>query len=257
MAEGYILGNLDLSSIALWLFFGFFVALVIWIQRENMREGYPLENDDGTPAASTGLFPLPEDKTFRLPHGRGEVTVPSGQAPDRTNIALAREHDSGGFPFDPTGDPLVDGVGPAAWATRKDEPELDGHGRPKILPMSKMDGFHVAAGRDPHELPVVAGDGAIVGRIVDMWVDEPEQLVRYLEVELNAEFGTGNRLIPLTLARIWSNQVSVKSIFGEHFANVPMIASPSQVTKLEEDKVSAYFGGGHLYASAKRLEPQI
>jgi photosynthetic reaction center H subunit len=29
------------------------------------------------------------------------------------------------------------------------------------------------------------------------------------------------------------------------------------VTKLEEDKVSAYYGGGHLYADVKRLEPQI
>jgi len=33
-------------------------------------------------------------------------------------------------------------------------------------------------------LPVVAGDGKIVGMINDMWVDEPEQLVRYLELEL-------------------------------------------------------------------------
>lgn len=37
MTEDYILGNLDLASISLWLFFIFFVGLVIWIQRENQR----------------------------------------------------------------------------------------------------------------------------------------------------------------------------------------------------------------------------
>ncbi|MDA0963011.1 MAG: photosynthetic reaction center subunit H, partial [Proteobacteria bacterium] len=26
---------------------------------------------------------------------------------------------------------------------------------------------------------------------------------------------------------------------------------------LEEDKVSAYYGGGHLYADASRQEPQL
>lgn len=106
-------------------------------------------------------------------------------------------------------------------------------------------------------MPVIAGDGEIVGKIVDMWIDEPEQMVRYLEIELDAEFGEGTRLVPLTLARIWLNAVHVKSIYGKHFAKVPTIKSATQVTKLEEDKVSAYYGGGHLYADVKRLEPQI
>ena len=257
MTDGYIFGTLDLASISLWLFFIFFVGLVVWLQRENMREGYPLMDEDGTQADAGGVFPLPGDKTFKLPHGRGELTVPSGQQVDRSEFALGKVHESGGFPFDPTGNPLTDGVGPASWATRRDEPELDGHGHPKIVPMSATEHFHVASGSDPRGLPVVAGDGAIVGMISDMWIDEPEQLVRYLEIELDAEFGTGKRLVPMTLARIWKNQVSIKSIFGEHFANVPTIAAPAQVTKLEEDKISGYYGGGHLYASARRLAPQI
>ncbi len=257
MADGYIFGNVDLASISLWLFFIFFVALVVWLQRENMREGYPLMDEDGTQADAGGVFPLPADKTFTLPHGRGVLTVPSGQQPDRTTLALARTHDSGGFPFDPTGNPLADGVGPASWATRRDEPELDGKGHPKIVPMSATEHFHVAAGRDPRGLPVRAGDGAIVGRITDMWIDEPEQLVRYLEIGLDGAFGTGTRLVPMTMARIRSNSVDIKSIFGEHFAGVPTIAAPSQVTKLEEDKISGYYGGGYLYASTDRLEPQL
>ncbi len=250
-------GEVDLASVSLWLFWIFFAGLIFYIQRENMREGYPLEDDDGNAAPNQGLFPVPEDKTFVLPHGRGEVTVPSRQNPDRTDIALARTSKSNGFPLVPTGDPLADGVGPASWAPRRDAPELDGHGHPKIVPMARTESFHVAAGRDPRGLPVMAGDGEVVGKIVDMWVDEPEQLVRYLEIELDADHGGGTRLVPMTLARIKSNRVAIHSIYGKHFAGVPKHASPAQVTLLEEDKISAYYAGGKLYADQDRLEPQL
>ena len=120
--------------------------------------------------------------------------------------------------------------------------------------MASSDHFHVSAGRDPRGLPVQAGDGAIVGKISDMWVDEPEQLVRYLEIELD---DGGKRLVPMTLARIKSDRVAIHSIYGEHFAGVPTTASASQVTKLEEDKISAYYAGGKLYADTSRLEPQL
>ena len=123
--------------------------------------------------------------------------------------------------------------------------------------MSGSEHFRVYAGRDPRGLPVVAGDGAIVGKVTDMWIDEPEQLVRYLELEIDAEYGGGSRLVPITFTRIWGNRVKIRSIFGEHFAGVPQIASPQQITKLEEDKVSAYYGGGTLYASQARLDPQL
>ena len=41
-----------------------------------------------------------------------------------------------GYPLEPTGDPMKDGVGPASWVARRDVPELDAHGHPKIIPMS-------------------------------------------------------------------------------------------------------------------------
>ena len=257
MINDYPFGNLDLASLSLWLFFIFFVGLVIWIQRENQREGYPLVDEDGSQADAGSVWPNPADKTFVLPHGRGTLTVPSGQPADRDDFHgnLTREFASGGFPYDPTGNPLEQGVGPAAWANRRDEPELDGHGNPKIVPMKGDAHFTVAAGNDPRGLPVRAGDKKIVGMVSDMWVDEPEQLVRYLEIEL--EGGAGTRLVPMTLCRIWRNTVDVKTLFGEHFAGVPKTAKPDVVTKLEEDKISAYYGGGVLYASKARLDPQI
>ncbi|MCD1627317.1 photosynthetic reaction center subunit H [Seohaeicola saemankumensis] len=250
-------GEFDLASLSLWLFWGFFALLIFYIQRENMREGYPMEDDDGNIAANQGLFPVPDDKTFKLPHGRGNVTVPSGQNPDRQDIALRKTAAGNGFPFEPTGDPMIDGVGPASWAPRRDVPELDGKGHPKIIPMVATEHFHVSAGRDPRGLPVQAGDLEIVGTIVDMWIDEPEQMVRYLEIKLDPAWGEGTRLVPMTLVKIKSDRVKIHSIFGKHFNNVPKIASPRQVTLLEEDKISGYYGGGKLYASQDRLEPQL
>ena len=250
-------GNFDLASLSIWLFWIFFALLIIYIQRENMREGYPLEDDDGNTAPNQGPFPVPSDKTFKLPHGRGELTVPSGQRPDRQKIALEKTAVANGFPFVPTGDPLADGVGPASWANRNDEPELDGKGHPKIVPMAATEHFHVAAGRDPRGLPVMAGDKEIVGQITDLWIDEPEQLVRYLEIELDADHGGGKRLVPMTLARIHKTHVKVLKIYGKHFEGVPKHASARQVTKLEEDKISAYYGGGTLYASDSRFGPKL
>lgn len=250
-------GEFDLASLTLWLFWGFFALLIFYIQRENMREGYPLEDDDGNVSPNQGLFPVPDDKTFKLPHGRGDVTVPSGQTTERKDLALRKTAAGNGFPFEPTGDPMIDGVGPASWAPRRDAPELDGKGHPKIIPMAATEHFHVSAGRDPRGLPVQAGDLEIVGTIVDMWIDEPEQLVRYLEIKLDPAWGEGTRLVPMTLTRIKSDRVKIHSIFGKHFANVPKTASPRQVTLLEEDKISGYYAGGKLYASADRLESQI
>ena len=255
--ERAFFADFDLASLTLWLFWVFFALLIYYLQTENMREGYPLEEDDGTPSNHKGAFPLPKDKTFILPHGRGTVTVPSGQNPERADIALRKTSRTAGFPLEPTGDPMRDGVGPASWAPRRDVPELDGRGHPKIVPMSAVEGFFVSAGRDPRGLAVLGGDGAVAGRVVDLWIDEPEQNVRYLEVELAAEVGSGTRLIPMPLARIKRTHVAVHSLFAAQFDGIPRIASGRQITLLEEDKVSGYVAGGKLYASRARQEPQL
>lgn len=250
-------GNFDLASAAIWAFWIFFAGLIYYLQTENMREGFPLVDDDGKPAPNQGPFPVPSDKTFILPHGRGQLTVPSGQRPDRTDIALARTSASNGAPYVPTGDPMADGVGPAAWANRRDVPELDAHGHPKIRPLSQLPDFKVSAGRDPRGKAVVAGDGEVVGRIVDLWVDVPEQLVRYLTVDLNPEGSGQHRLIPINLCRIQSDRVTVKSLYAHNFPGIPRTRSADQVTLLEEDKITAYFAGGTLYATPERLEPLL
>jgi photosynthetic reaction center H subunit len=241
-------GNFDLASLSIWLFWGFFALLIYYLQTENMREGYPLETEDGAAAPNQGPFPLPKPKTFLLPHGRGEVTVPNG-AREAREVALGRTAMSEGFPHAPTGNPMKDGVGPAAWAPRRDLPELDGHGHNKIVPMSSAEGFAVAAGRDPRGMPVQAGDGEVVGTISDMWVDAPEQLVRYLEIKLN---GGKVKLVPMPMAKIMSDRVRVQSLSSDLFAAVPATKSKTAITMLEEEKISAYYAGGTLYSTHKR-----
>lgn len=248
MLGTHFFGNFDLAALSIWLFWGFFALLIYYLQTENMREGYPLETEDGAKAANQGPFPLPSPKTFILPHGRGEVTLPNG-AREARELAMGRTAVSEGFPHAPLGDPMVDGLGPAAWAPRRDVPELDGHGHAKIVPMAQASSFGVSAGRDPRGLPVQAGDNEVVGRIRDMWVDAPEQLVRYLEIELNS----GNRrLVPMPMVKIWKDRVRINSLSSDLFDGVPATKSMSEVTLLEEEKISAYYAGGTLYAAEKR-----
>lgn len=246
-------GNFDLASLSIWLFWGFFALLIVYLQTENMREGYPLETEDGLAAPNQGPFPVPKPKTFRLPHGQGDVTVPSAAneaAHRRDSLALARTAVSEGFPHAPTGNALADGVGPASWTPRRDVPELDGHGHVKIQPMTQTTEMKVAAGRDPRGLPVQAGDLEVVGRICDMWIDVPEQMVRYLEIELNSG---ARRLVPMTMAKIWADRVRVNALTSDLFDGIPATKSMTQVTKLEEDKISGYVAGGYMYAKGRKF----
>lgn len=236
-------GNFDLASLSIWLFWGFFAALIWYIQRENMREGYPLENEDGSHANS--LLPLPAPKTFVLPHGRGEVTVPDYKREAR-EVQVGRTALSGGFPFAPTGDPMKDGVGPASWAPRRDIPELDGHGHNKIVPISKLSGFAVSAGRDPRGMKVISADAKVVGAVSDMWVDASEQVVRYLEVTLA---GGVKRLVPMPMSKITLDGVRVSALVAEHFGGIPTTRANDAITMLEEEKIMGYVAGGTMYSA--------
>jgi photosynthetic reaction center H subunit len=167
-----------------------------------------------------------------------------------------------GSPLIPTGNPMIDGVGAAAWADRADEPDRTFHGAPKIVPMRLDPTFSVAKGDpDPRGLPVEAVDKVVAGTVIELWVDRAEPQVRYYEVQLS---GTERRImLPAGFVQwpnfgLWGNdRLLVKSITAAQFADVPAIRRDDQITLLEEDKVMAYFAGGHLYATAARSEPII
>jgi photosynthetic reaction center H subunit len=90
--------------------------------------------------------------------------------------------------------------------------------------------------------------------VAELWVDKSEPQVRYLEVLVAAT--SRLVLVPVTCARIdvAGRRVQVKSITAAQFADVPDTKAFHQVTLLEEDRIQAYFAGGHLYAVPARAE---
>lgn len=186
-------------------------------------------------------------------------------AMDRVEYPLrARPVDNyNGSPLVPTGDPMRDGVGPAAYATRHDVPDRTVHGEAKIVPMRTAPGYFIEPrDPDPRGLPVKACDGVVAGTIAEVWVDRSEPQARYYEVELAA----GGRRVLLPVAFVqWPNfglfgkmdHVRVKAITAAQFAHVPGIRRDDQITLLEEDRIMAYFAGGHLYARRERQEPLL
>lgn len=159
-----------------------------------------------------------------------------------------------GAALEPTGDPMKDGVGAASYAAdRADRCDLTVDGRPRIQPLSMQPEYHLDhRDRDPRGMTVTAGDGVVVGKVTDLWIDLAEPTVRYLTVELNSG---GTVLLPMGYARIKRDGVYVTSIFGKHFPDVPKTRAADRITLLEEDKLVGYYAGGYRYAEPSRNEP--
>jgi len=249
---GNITGYIDLAQILLYVFWIFFAGLIWYLVLEGHREGYPMESGSSGRAVIKG-FPIPEPKTFLLEGGRS-VTVPDLTRKEPAYNAVA-SHPSSGSPIEPTGDAMTDAVGAGAYSNREDVPERTTHGVPLIQPLRIASDFSVAPQDvDPRGLPVMAGDGKQGGTVKDIWIDSAEMMFRYLEVEIT---GGKTVLLPITFSLIRRNQVEVHAIYARHFAAVPALKNPDQVTKLEEEKITAYYGGGTLYADVTRSEPLI
>jgi photosynthetic reaction center H subunit len=249
---GNITGYIDLAQILLYVFWLFFAGLIWYLVMENHREGYPMESSSSGRAIVKG-FPIPTPKTFFLEGGKS-VTVPdlTRKEPDYNAVVSSP---GSGSPIEPRGDAMNSAVGPGAYASREDVPERTAHGVPLIQPLRVASDFTVAPQDvDPRGLPVMAGDGKQGGTVKDIGIDSAEMMFRYLEVEVP---GGRTVLLPITFSLIRRNQVEVHAIYARHFAAVPALRNPDQVTKLEEEKITAYYGGGTLYADVKRSEPLI
>lgn len=254
--------HIDLALITLYLFWIFFIGLLVYLNRESCREGFPAIDDHrGRSLGEPGLLGLAKPKEFHLPGG--DVVLAPRPEPTEDPQNARPVAPFAGAPLIPVGDPMRAGFGPSAWAPRRDEVLTTLHGQPKIAPMRDLKGFEIVKGdRDPRGLPIVAGDGEIAGEVVDVWIDQEEAMIRYLEV--NA--GGRNILVPMTMAKvggtlaklgIWRPEVRVRSIMSDQFAGVPATKSPNTVTLLEEDKITAYFGGGTFFATNDRNLPAL
>lgn len=258
MTDANIVGSIDVAEIVLTLFFLFFVGLIFWLRREDRREGYPLEDEmTGMVEAPGGPLQDAAPKFFRLPFDRGIKAVPNFRDREPVNIAAERFEPYGGSPYIPTGNPLVDGIGPAAYANRAKYPDLDDHGHVRIVPMAADDNLKAvsmiipALSNDPRGMDVIAADGKVAGKVVDLWIDRAESVARYLAVDT----GTKTVLAPMTMARIWRGKVYLDAINAADYDGVPAIAAAAEITRYEEERIVAYFGGGYLYANRDRQEP--
>jgi len=270
MPTGAITGYIDVAQLVLYAFWIFFAGLIIYLRREDKREGYPLESDrsDRAPRVSVIGYPSPpEPKEYLLRNGEGIRQAPRPESFSGDIPGTSKSAPWDGSPLVPTGDPMRDEVGPASYAQREDVPDLTVEGGPKIVPMRVATDFMVESeDPDPRGMPVVAADGQVAGTVQDLWVDRSEHRILYFEVSLGAsddpEGGaveSRNRLLPYGFARVKFNsrQILVSSIMAKQFESVPRTARDDQITRLEEDRISAYFASGHLYAHPMREEPLI
>ncbi|MBY6204868.1 photosynthetic reaction center subunit H [Halomonas denitrificans] len=270
MSTGAITGYIDVAQLVLYAFWIFFAGLIIYLRREDKREGYPLESDrsDRAPRVQVVGFPRPpEPKTFLLPGDQGVKFAPHAEPAPGPIPGTTATAPWNGSPLVPTGDPMRDGVGPASYADRDDLPDLTIDGVPKVVPMRVADNFIVEPeDPDPRGMAVVAADGRTVGTVKDLWVDRAEPRVLYFEVALAGSdtpdrdvAARNNPLLPYGFARVrfGAGRILVSSIMSNQFEGVPRTASGDRITRLEEDRITAYFSSGHLYADPKRQEPLI
>ncbi len=252
METGAITQYVDVAQLVLYMFWIFFFGLMYYLLQENHRDGYPLDPGTGRDTKMEGWPPIPAEKTYLLANGE-QVVMPYPLKEPEFLQAQPR-HRWLGAPIEPTGNPLLAGVGPGAWNARADHPDLTPHGEAKITPL-RVNPEHGVASQDPDPRgkPVLGADGEVAGTVHDLWLDRSEMLFRYIEVRL-ADSGK-NVLLPIPFARITNDGVKVQAILAHQFTDVPGHRDADQVTMLEEEKISAYYGAGTLYATPERQEP--
>ncbi|MGB3711829.1 MAG: photosynthetic reaction center subunit H [Erythrobacter sp.] len=263
MNHAYIAGEFDVAELTFYLFFFFFIGLVLYLNRESRREGYPLEHEQ------TGIVqpgkPLTDGtkKVFDLPHGRG-IYIPEDVPRDPVNVPGRQAFGAAGAPWVPTGNPLAEGMGPAAWADRAKYPDLTFDGRPRIIPIADSHDL-VIAPNDPTPvgMPVYGADKKLAGKVSDVWVDQSEHIIRYLEVTTVS----GKKVLaPMFVAAVRKQNrlfndttplIDITAIRSDQFDDAPVVETAGQITRYEEDRIMAYFGGGYLYATPERSEPWL
>jgi photosynthetic reaction center H subunit len=252
-------GGIDLAVVVTFLFTLFFIGLVIYLRQEDRREGYPLEDDLTRRLEPSGsLFFTARPKTFILPHDEGLLTVPNTARENQDLVHARRTGVAPGSPLTPTGNPLLAGVGPGAYAQRAKFPDMLLHGGTKIGPLRAAPGFFVdPKGPNPIGMVVMGADRVAAGVVTDVWVDKSEYMIRYLEFAVNGTSRTALVPMPMAVVHAGGRLIEVKALMGSQFVDVPTLANPDEITFDEEERVVAYYGGGLLYAAPHRSEPYL
>ena len=204
MGTGAITQYVDVAQLVLYAFWIFFAGLIYYLRAREPSRGLP----DGDRRRPRRHHRLADPRRRRPSSWRmaARRSVPN-LTPSPQTLKAEPAHAWAGAPLVPTGDnPMLDGVGPGAWADRADVPDMDFEGQLKIVPLRVATDFQVSAkDADPRGLPVDRRrrrgrrhGGRPVGR-------QAESLFRYLEVETA---GGGRRvLLPINFARIRKDRV--------------------------------------------------
>ncbi len=270
-AAGGITEYIDVAQVTLYAFWIFFFGLIFYLRREDRREGYPLEHNPGEPE-NPGVIWIPPPKVFRLADGSERLAPRAGETDAGRSLNARPIELWHGAPLAPVGDPMKAEVGPGAYALRDDVPDMTFHNTPKIVPGRVASEFSVVDDDpDPRGMQIIAADGRVAGVCADIWIDRGEAIIRYLEAETK---GGRRVLIPMTLARVGAlfggaldlvigdafgidGKIKVQTLTASQFEDIPALANPDQVTRLEEDRICAYFAGGQMYATPDRSEPIV
>ena len=229
MSKGAITQYVDVAQVVLYFFWAFFAYLIWYLRREDKREGYPLTFERTETAPYFNFPSIPPPKTFVLPHG-GTVQAPRKEPP-QPEIRAVPVAGWPGAPLEPTGDALLDAVGPGAYAMRANMPDLTIEGTPKIMPLRIAGGApkHFSLSPrdpDPRGMQVIGADHVVAGVVKDVWIDVSEYIMRYLEVQPTGAEGTV--LLPVNFSRIDRprGRVQVQALLASQFADVPKLGKP-------------------------------
>jgi photosynthetic reaction center H subunit len=256
MIRGAVTTYIDVAQIVLYAFFAFFAGLIFYLRREDRREGYPFESEAAGRQKERGFLLIPTAKSFQLTHG-SPVSAPRFDVDPRA-LRAAKIAPWPGAPFEPTGDPMTAEVGPGAYALRADVAEQTYDGRDLIVPIRVASNYAVASENgDPVGASVIGADGRPGGVVKDLWVDRGEGVLRYYEVETTGSGAPQRVLLPVTFSNVdlRRKRINVAAILGAQFDGVPATRNADQVTRLEEERITAYYGAGTLYATPQRSEP--
>ena len=114
--------QIDVAQLSLYAFWVFFAGLICYLRIEDRREGYPAgASAEWRACRHAASAQRPNAEVFTLRDGG--TTVAGREERDLTAAADA-DRQVAGAPLVPPGNPMADGVGPAAYAIRADVPDL-------------------------------------------------------------------------------------------------------------------------------------
>lgn len=236
--------HLDAVQLIVAAFFAFFAGLVIYLRREDKREGYPLWDISPRGVPIEGFPAAPPTKYYTMLDG-STTSMPNRTEPSAMRGAPMHKHI--GAPMAPIGDPMTAEIGPGAYPMRLDKPFIN-EGAPQVQPMRVASGWRVAKGDpDPRGMTVYDAARQAVGTVTDLWVDRSVKFLRYLEVRLEGD--ERPVLVPIfhTDVRARRRAVLLTVMSWSRLHSAPRLKSPDEITAREEDQVNAYFASAYMY----------